>query len=150
MYVIPVNKCLEHLAGIDVDAVLSVADKDLRDVNFDLIKIFGKTGGRLEDTMLVKGIVIDKTLAHSYTRAVTVFIRVSNSTVIEETKQTLHDATCVVCNLVRDDKIVYGGRSAELACSIAVSKEVDKIAGLEQCFYRASQNSGYSLILVLI
>lgn len=44
--------------------MLSVADKDLRDVNFDLIKIIGKTGGRLEDTMLVKGVVIDKTLAH--------------------------------------------------------------------------------------
>jgi T-complex protein 1 subunit epsilon len=294
-----VNKCLEHLAEIAVDAVLSVADKDLRDVNFDLIKIIGKTGGRLEDTMLVKGVVIDKTLAHPQmpreikdakiailtcpfeppkpkntvrldiaseadyealrkyeretfesmikqvkdsgatlaicqwgfddeathllyhhklpavrwvggpeieliaiatngrivprfseltpeklgsagivrelafgtgrdhylciencpnTRAVTIFIRASNSTVIEETKRALHDAMCVVRNLVRDDKIVYGGGSAELACSIAVSKEADKIVGLEQYSFRAfsdaldaipmalAQNSGYSPI----
>jgi T-complex protein 1 subunit epsilon len=294
-----VNKCLTHLAEIAVDAVLSVADKELRDVNFDFIKIIGKTGGRLEDTVLIKGVVIDKTLAHPQmpreikdakiailtcpfeppkpkntvrldiaseadyealkkyeretfenmikqvkdsgatlaicqwgfddeathllyhhklpavrwvggpeieliaiatngrivprfseltpeklgtagivreltfgtgrdhylciencpnTRAATIFIRASNQTVIDETKRALHDAMCVVRNLVRDDNIVYGGGSAELACSIAVSKEADKIAGLEQYAYRAfsdaldaipmalAQNSGFSPI----
>jgi T-complex protein 1 subunit epsilon len=35
-----------------------------RDVNFELIKVQGKVGGRLEDTLLVKGVVIDKTFAH--------------------------------------------------------------------------------------
>lgn len=35
-----------------------------KDVNFELIKVEGKVGGMLEDTMLVKGIVIDKTLSH--------------------------------------------------------------------------------------
>ena len=32
----------------------------LQDVNFDLIKVEGKVGARLEDTMLVRGIVLDK------------------------------------------------------------------------------------------
>jgi chaperonin GroEL (HSP60 family) len=45
-----------------VDAVLAVADLKQRDVNFDLIKIVGKEGGQLEDTALIKGVVIDKTM----------------------------------------------------------------------------------------
>jgi len=35
-----------------------------KDVNFDLIKVEGKVGGRLEDTALIKGIVVDKDFAH--------------------------------------------------------------------------------------
>lgn len=59
-----VNRCGRQLAEIAVDAVLSVVDKDTKDVNFELIKTEGKVGGRLEDTVLVKGIIIDKTLSH--------------------------------------------------------------------------------------
>ena len=49
-----------------VDAVLSVAQTvgDHTDVNFDLIKMEGKPGGRLEETELIKGIVIDKDMSH--------------------------------------------------------------------------------------
>merc|ERR1719450_2098861 len=52
------------MAEIAVDAVLSVADLERRDVNLDLIKMDGKVGGRLEDTRLVRGIVIDKDMSH--------------------------------------------------------------------------------------
>lgn len=52
------------MAEIAVDAVLSVADLKRRDVDFELIKVEGKEGGKLEDTMLVKGIVIDKEMSH--------------------------------------------------------------------------------------
>merc|ERR1712070_143215 len=52
------------MSKIAVDAVLSVADLERRDVNFDLIKLEGKVGARLEDTMLVKGIVLDKPMSH--------------------------------------------------------------------------------------
>lgn len=45
-------------------AVLSVADLEKRDVNFELIKVEGKVGGRMEDSMLVRGVVIDKTMSH--------------------------------------------------------------------------------------
>ena len=54
--------------------------------------------------------------------------------VIDETKRALHDAMCVIRNLVRDDKIVYGGGSAEIACSIAVAKEADKVS--ERALFR--------------
>lgn len=43
---------------------LSISDLETKDVNFELIKIEGKVGGRMEDTMLVKGVVLDKTMSH--------------------------------------------------------------------------------------
>jgi T-complex protein 1 subunit epsilon len=51
---------------------------------------------------------------------------VTHFQVIEETKRSLHDAFCVVRNLIRDSRVVYGGGASELACSIAVAKEADK------------------------
>ena len=70
-------------------------------------------------------------------RAVTVFVRGGNKMMIEETKRSLHDAICVARNLVRSNKIVYGGGSAELACGIAVEEAADKIPGVEQYAMRA-------------
>ena len=47
-----------------MNAVLSVADLKRRDVDFELIKVDGKVGGMLEDTMLVKGVIVDKDMSH--------------------------------------------------------------------------------------
>lgn len=46
---------------------------------------------------------------------------------MEEAKRSLHDAICVVRNLIRDNRIVYGGGAAEIACALAVSQEADKV-----------------------
>jgi len=54
----------EELAKISVDAVLAVANLERRDVNFDLIKVEGKVGGKLEDTQLIHGIIVDKDFSH--------------------------------------------------------------------------------------
>merc|ERR1711939_685858 len=273
-----VNRHLEQMAKIAVDAVLAVADIDRKDVNFDLIKVEGKVGGKLEDTCLVQGIVLDKDISHpqmskriedakiailtcpfeppkpktkhkldidsvekyealaeaekSYftdmvkkvkdtganlvicqwgfddeanhllmqnelpavrwvggveieliaiatngrivprfedltaeklgkagivreisfgttkdkmlvieecanTRAVTVFVRGSNKMLIDEAKRALHDAICVVRNLVKDSRVVYGGGAAEISSSIAVSKAADEIPSIEQYAMRA-------------
>ncbi|KAL0248159.1 hypothetical protein GEMRC1_003395 [Eukaryota sp. GEM-RC1] len=59
-----VCKDIEKMASIAVDAVLSVADLTRRDTNLDLIKVVTKTGGRIEDTMLVQGIVAEKEFSH--------------------------------------------------------------------------------------
>lgn len=59
-----VNKCHRQMAEIAVNAVMTVADLEQKDVNFELIKIIGKVGGRMEDTSLVKGVVIDKSMSH--------------------------------------------------------------------------------------
>jgi chaperonin GroEL (HSP60 family) len=52
------------MAEIAVQAVVSVADLNTRDVNFDHIKLEGKAGGKMEDTELIHGIVIDKDFSH--------------------------------------------------------------------------------------
>lgn len=52
------------MAQIAVSAVLKVADLERKDVNFEHIRVEGKTGGSLEDAELVNGIVIDKEISH--------------------------------------------------------------------------------------
>ncbi|CAE6417699.1 unnamed protein product [Rhizoctonia solani] len=59
-----VSKAHQKFAQIAVDAVLSVADLQRKDVDFELIKVDGKLGGALEDTALVQGVVIDKDFSH--------------------------------------------------------------------------------------
>ena len=57
--------------------------------------------------------------------------------IIDEAKRSLHDALCVVRNLVRDKRVVYGGGAAEIACSLAVEDAAVKTPGLEQYAMRA-------------
>ncbi len=52
------------MAEIAVNAVLSVADLKRKDVDFELIKVEGKVGGKMEDSMLVQGVIIDKDFSH--------------------------------------------------------------------------------------
>ena len=52
------------MAEIAVNAILAVADMERKDVDFELIKVEGKVGGKLEDTVLVKGVVVDKDFSH--------------------------------------------------------------------------------------
>ncbi|XP_042497060.1 T-complex protein 1 subunit epsilon-like [Macadamia integrifolia] len=59
-----VNRCKRSLAEIAVKAVLAVADLERKDVNLDLIKVEGKVGGKLEDTELIYGILVDKDMSH--------------------------------------------------------------------------------------
>ncbi|KAI1907740.1 T-complex protein 1 subunit epsilon [Ophidiomyces ophidiicola] len=297
-----VSKAHDHFAKIAVDAVLSVADLERKDVDFELIKVDGKVGGSLEDSLLVKGVIVDKDFSHpqmpdevrdaklailtcafeppkpktkhklditsveefkklqqyekdkfsemiqqlkdtganlvicqwgfddeanhlllqnrlpavrwvggpeieliaiatngrivprfedlspeklgtaglvremtfgttrekmlvieecANSRAVTVFVRGSNKMIIDEAKRSLHDALCVVRNLVRDNRVVYGGGAAEIACSLAVQDAADQCPGLAQYAMRAfadaldavpmalAENSGWSPIETL-
>src|SRR6478735_4300176 len=50
--------------------------------------------------------------------------------IIDEAKRSLHDALCVVRNLVRDNRVVYGGGAAEIACSLAVEDAAVKVRRL--------------------
>merc|ERR1712070_332250 len=294
-----VNRHLEQMAQIAVDAVLAVADIDRKDVNFELIKVEGKVGGKLEDTRLVNGIVIDKDISHpqmskeikdakmailtcpfeppkpktkhklnidsvekyealaeaeqQYFRdmiqrvkdaganlvicqwgfddeanhllmqnqlpavrwvggveieliaiatgarivprfqeltseklgeagmvreesfgttkdrmlviedcskrgAVTVFVRGGTKMMVDEAKRSIHDAVCVARNLVIDNRVVYGGGAAGIACSLAVMDAADKVSTVEQYAMRAfaealegpplalAENSGFAPI----
>merc|ERR1712110_373182 len=273
-----INRSHRQMAEIAVDAVLSVADIARKDVNLDLIKMDGKVGGRLEDTRLVHGIVVDKDMSHpqmqkdikdaklcvltcafeppkpktkhkleletvqayedmqkaerdyfldmiqkvkdsganlvichwgfddeanhllmqnelpavrwvggveleliaiacnarivprfselspeklgragtvreisfgntkermiviedcANSNAVTVFVRGGNKMILDEAKRSLHDAICVVRNLIRDNRIVYGGGASEIACSLKVAEEAHKCGTIEQYAMRA-------------
>jgi len=92
------------------------------------------------------------------TRAVTVFVRGGNKMIVDEAKRSLHDAICVTRNLIRDNRIVYGGGSCEIACSLKINEESNKESGIEQLAMRAfgdalevvpialAENSGFSPI----
>ena len=69
--------------------------------------------------------------------AVTVLIRGGNKMIVEEAKRSLHDAMCVVRNLIKDNRVVYGGGSSEISCSLAVSAFADTVPGIEQYAIRA-------------
>ncbi|KAJ3017169.1 T-complex protein 1 subunit epsilon [Thoreauomyces humboldtii] len=285
-----VSKCHEQFAQMAVDAVLSVADLERKDVDFELIKVDGKVGGSLSDSKLVFGVVVDKDISHpqmpkeiknariailtcpfeppkpktkhklditsveeyqklqayekekfeqmvkqvkdcganlvicqwgfddeanhlllqnelpavrwvggpeieliaiatngrivprfeelsaaklgkagvvrevsfgttkdrmliieecANTRAVTLFVRGGNKMIIDEAKRSLHDAICVVRNLVRDNRIVYGGGAAEIACSLAVSNAADEISSIEQYAMRGFANALDAIPLAL-
>lgn len=273
-----VSKNKRALAEISLKAVLSVADLERRDVVMDLIKINTKTGGSLEDTTLINGILIDKDMSHpqmpkevkdakiciltcpfeppkpktkhninissaadfkklqeaesnyfidmvdkvkksgatialcqwgfddeanhlllqndlpavrwvsgtdieliaiatggriiprfseitpeklgkagvirelhfgtlnermlviedcSQSKAVTILIRGGSQMIVDEAKRSIHDAICVVRNLIKCNKIVYGGGSVELACSQAINEHADKISSIEQYAVKA-------------
>lgn len=285
-----VNRCHRQMAEIAVDAILSVADLERKDVDFELIKVEGKVGGKMEDTMLVKGVIVDKDFSHPQmpkvvkdakiailtcpfeppkpktkhgleiksvedyrklrqyeiekfdtmvkqvkdagsnlvicqwgfddeanhlllqrelpavrwvggpeieliaiatggrivprfeeltkeklgkagivkelqfgttkdrmlvieechnSRAVTIFIRGGNKMIVEEGKRSIHDALCVIRNLVRDNRIVFGGGAPEISCSVAVAKAADKISTLEQYAMRAFAEALESIPLAL-
>lgn len=285
-----INRCHRHMAQIAVDAIMAVADFERRDVDFELIKVEGKVGGKLEDTMLVKGVIVDKDFSHPQmpksvkdarlailtcafeppkpktkhnlevksvedyrqlreyemkkfdemvqqvkdtganlvicqwgfddeanhlllqkelpavrwvggpeieliaiatggrivprfeeltaeklgkagivkelafgttkdrmlvieecqnSRAVTIFIRGGNKMIVEEAKRSIHDALCVIRNIVKDTRIVFGGGAPEISCSLAVAKAADKISTLEQYAMRSFSEALESIPLAL-
>ena len=91
-------------------------------------------------------------------KSITILIRGGSRTICDEAKRCLHDAICVVRNMVKNNLVVGGGGATELAASIAVANEADKIKGVEQYAVRAfadaleeipltlAENSGYSPI----
>lgn len=93
-------------------------------------KIYEMEFGTTRDRMLV----IEQC---SDAKTVTCFIRGSNKMIVDEAKRALHDALCVVRNLVKDSRVVYGGGAAEVTMSIAVSEEADRQRGIDQYAFRA-------------
>ena len=100
-----------------------------------------------------KIIVIELCLAK---KAVTILVRGGSSMIVEEAKRCLHDALCVVRNMIKDPKIVYGGGAAEISCSLYVAEKADSISSIQQYAIRAfaealdaiplslAENSGYN------
>ncbi|XP_065216712.1 T-complex protein 1 subunit epsilon-like [Planococcus citri] len=61
-----VSKCTEKFAEMAVEAVLKVADLENNFIDLERIKMDGKTGGSLEDTMLVNGVALEQQFSHPH------------------------------------------------------------------------------------
>jgi len=83
------------------------------------------------------------------THAVTIFVRGGNKMIVQEAKRSIHDALCVTRNLVRDNRVVYGGGSCEASASLAVAQAADKVSTLEQYAMRAFADALDSIPLAL-
>lgn len=63
-------------------------------------------------------------------KSVTILIRGGSQMIVDEAKRSVHDALCVVRNLIKNNKIVYGGGASEIACSLAITEEANKISSI--------------------
>lgn len=57
--------------------------------------------------------------------------------IVDESIRAIHDSICVVRNLIKDNRVIYGGGAAELSMSIAVQDESDKRKGIDQYAFKA-------------
>jgi T-complex protein 1 subunit epsilon len=60
-------------------------------------------------------------------KSVTILVRGGSRMIVEEAIRCLHDALCVVRNMIRDPRIIYGGGAAEISCSLAVAAIADTV-----------------------
>jgi thermosome len=65
-------------------------------------------------------------------KAVSVMIRGGTNQIIDEAERAFHDALCVVRNLVRVPKVVYGGGAAEIEIARALRQYAESLSGREQ------------------
>jgi thermosome len=65
-------------------------------------------------------------------RAVTILIRGGTQRIVDEAERSVHDALCVVRDLVEEPKIVAGGGAPELEVSRTLKKYAETLPGREQ------------------
>jgi len=94
-------------------------------------------------------------------QSVTILIRGANKRVVDEAERAIHDALCVVRDVVREQKIIAGGGAPEMEVARAVKKFAVTLSGKEQLaamgFAEAleiipaalSENAGLNLIDIL-
>jgi thermosome len=65
-------------------------------------------------------------------RAVTILIRGSTQRMIAEAERSMHDALCVIRDIIEDPKVVAGGSAPELEMSSTLKKYAESLPGREQ------------------
>jgi len=81
--------------------------------------------------------------------AVTIFIRGGNRMVVEEAQRSLHDAMCVCRNLIKDNRVVYGGASAEVSCARMIFAEANQVTGMDAYSYKGFARALESIAIAL-
>jgi len=83
-------------------------------------------------------------------RAVTILIRGGTERIVDEAERSLHDALCVVRDIVEEPKVLAGGGAPELEVSRALKKYAGMLPGREQlaveCFAEALEAIPLTLI----
>lgn len=64
------------------------------------------------------------------TKAVSILIRGGSTTIIDEAHRSIHDALCVIWNLIKNPYVIVGGGAAELSSSIFLWKHADDISNV--------------------
>merc|ERR1711879_1080588 len=64
-------------------------------------------------------------------------------------ERSLHDARCVVRNLIQDNRVVYGGASCEISAAQKIFEESNKISGMDQYSYRGFAKALESIAIAL-
>ena len=89
-------------------------------------------------------------------KAVTIVVKGGSETIVDEAIRCIHDALCVVRNLIKDPRIVYGGGASEISNSLVLNAMADTISTTEQYAIRGfadaleqipivlAENSGFS------
>ena len=70
-------------------------------------------------------------------KAVTILVRGGSRVIIDEAMRCLHDAICVVRNMIRSHRVVPGGGASEIAAGLAINRASDRVATVEQYAMRA-------------
>jgi T-complex protein 1 subunit epsilon len=73
----------------------------------------------------------------SKSKSVTIFVRGGSQMIVSEAERSIHDALCSIRNLIKCNKVVYGGGSCELACALHLQDESNNIDSVEQYAVRA-------------
>ncbi|MHA1593235.1 MAG: TCP-1/cpn60 chaperonin family protein, partial [Candidatus Baldrarchaeia archaeon] len=70
-------------------------------------------------------------------RAVSILVRGGSEHVVDEAERSLHDALCVVRNLIEEPKILPGGGAVELEVSRKLKEFAETLGGREQLAVKA-------------
>jgi thermosome len=95
-------------------------------------------------------------------RSVAILIRGGLERVVDEAERSLHDALCVVADVVKEPKIVYGGGAIEVELAKEIRRYAAKVGGREQLAIEAfaealevipqtlTENGGHDPVDVLV
>ncbi len=67
----------------------------------------------------------------SQTKSVSILIRGGSRTIIDEAQRSIHDALCVIRNLIKNPHVIVGGGASELSSSIHLRKIADQTSSVE-------------------
>ncbi|MEM2902284.1 MAG: thermosome subunit beta [Candidatus Bathyarchaeia archaeon] len=82
-------------------------------------------------------------------RAVTILVRGGTERIVDEAERAIHDALCVVRDVVRDPRIVAGGGAPEAETARRIREHAETLAGKEQLAVQAFADALEAIPLTL-